>query len=81
MGARDARSRARVHVQTLTLTSEQWNDSIFALEGLQEPAFPYVTLVFLGFRVLRPIGLGTRRMFLGFRVLRPIGLGTRRVGY
>ena len=49
-------------MQTLTLTSEQWIDSAFAWEVLQEPAFPYVTLVFLGFRVLRPIGLGTLRV-------------------
>ena len=26
--------RARVHVQTLTLASEQWRDSALALEGL-----------------------------------------------
>ena len=31
---RYARSRARVHVQTLTLASEQWRDFALALEGL-----------------------------------------------
>ena len=40
-----------VHVQTLTLASEQWRDSALALEGLIIHG-AHLTLMFLGFKVL-----------------------------